>query len=90
MPLKQMIQNLADETEAHEMTDEELDEHFRQLVDGFIDQAMFIQSLQALLSVQDEVNISDESLEHLSQTLVNEKGTIDYTLFVDSFSMNAR
>ena len=58
--------------------------------DGFIDQAMFVQSLQALLSVQDEVNISDESLEHLSATLVNEKGTIDYTLFVDSFSMNAR
>jgi hypothetical protein len=39
MPVKQLIQNLAEETASHEMTDEELDEHFRQLVDSFIDQA---------------------------------------------------
>lgn len=39
MPVKQMIHNLANEAVLHEMSDEELDEHFRQLVDSFIDQA---------------------------------------------------
>ncbi len=39
MPVKQLIQNLSDSVSSREMTDEELDEHFRQLVDTFIDQA---------------------------------------------------
>lgn len=58
--------------------------------DGLVTQAIFIQSLNALLSVQDDVNISDESLKHLSETLLNDADMIDYTSFVDSFSMSAR
>lgn len=57
--------------------------------DGFIDCNIFIKCIDTLLRVQDDVNISEESLEHLSQTLVDENGQINYTAFVDSFSMSS-
>ena len=56
--------------------------------DGLITKDIFIKSMNALLSVQDDVQISDESIIHLSETLTNTDGMIDYTSFVDSFSMN--
>ena len=40
-------------------------------------------------AVTDDVQISKKSLEHLSETLVDNEGCIDYAAFVDSFSMNA-
>ena len=54
---------------------------------GLISKELFVKGVDALLSVQEHVAISNESLEALSEELADADGLVDYGAFIKGFNV---